>query len=219
MAPVPDRETIVIIGAGGHARVVADLILVDHPQFDLIGAVDPDPAVSNLAGRPILGDDEVLADLQRNGLRLAVVGLGDNSRRAQAAANLARLGLSSPVLVSARASISPGAVLGQGVVVMPGAVINTGARVGDFAIVNSGAVVEHDCVVGDFAHLAPNSTLTGGARLGEGALLGAGATVIPGRTVGARAIVGAGACVVADLPADVVALGVPARIVSQSSSR
>jgi UDP-perosamine 4-acetyltransferase len=216
---VTERAPVIVVGAGGHGAVVADILLSDHPRFELMGFTDANAKAVGPFGYPVLGDDSVLASLHAEGLRHALVGLGDNGRRAQAAAVLAGIGLDSPTLISARAAVSSRATLGVGVVVMPGAVINAGAQIGDFAIVNSGAVVDHDCRVGRFAHLAPNCTLAGQVVVGPHCFVGAGASVIPGVSLGAGAVVGAGACVLADVPDEVVAIGVPARPMPPKAAR
>jgi len=217
---MPDRaRALVVVGAGGHAKVVVELFRQGRRRFDLIGFTDLDPSPRRVADLPVLGDDEQLARLRDEGVRFAFAALGQNELRAQAGARLAALGYDLPNAVSRQAAVSPSADLGRGVAIMAGAVINAEAVVGDLAIINSGAVVEHDCQVGEAAHLGPNSVVAGGVTIGARSFLGAGASVIPGIRIGADVRVGAGACVICDLADGVLAVGVPARVIRPATGR
>lgn len=212
---MPLKRPLVVVGAGGHAKVLADLIAAGG-RYRVVGAVDPKPngAAAKHSGLTILGGDELLPRLKAKGVSHAAVGVGaspDTAPRAALRRALAALGFRLPALVHPRAIVSPGAALGDGSQVMAGAVVNAGARLGAGAVVNTGAVVEHDCAIGDDAFVGPGATLGGNVRLGDGAFVGLGATVNPGLTIGARAIVGAGAVVVKDVRAGATAVGVPAR--------
>ncbi len=213
-----DAELRVLVwGAGGHGRVVADVVRAAGGT--VVGFVDGDPG--KVGRPPVPGAPPVLlaeADLLRvlgdgragdGGWNALAPGIGDNRARLRAF-GLAQ-GAAWPALVHPSAVVSPSARTGEGTVVMPRAVLNADARVGRAAIVNTGAIVEHDCRVGDGAHLSPGCVLAGGARVGEGAWVGAGATVLPGVSVGPWAVVGAGAVVVRDVPGGTVVAGVPAR--------
>jgi UDP-perosamine 4-acetyltransferase len=208
---VADPAPLVIVGAGGHAKVVIDIFRAHAAAFRLVGVTDADPRAREVNGAPVLGDDAQLAELRRQGVAFAFVALGDNARRADLAARVIGLGFRLANAVSPGALVSPSATLGVGVAVMAGAVINAEAVVGDGAIVNSGAVLEHDTRIGRFAHLGPNSTVAGRAQVGDRTLIGAGATVIPGVRIGSDVVVGAGAVVVTALESGVVAVGAPAR--------
>jgi UDP-perosamine 4-acetyltransferase len=204
-------EPVVIVGAGGHAKVVIELLRAQGRA--IAGLTDADPSPRSALDVPVLGEDNALPGLRAGGIRHAFVAIGDNAAREAAARKAIDLGFTLVNALSPAAAISPTARLGQGVAVMAGAVINADAFIGDLAIVNSGAVVDHDCHLEPGCHVGPGAALAGGVRLGAGVLIGVGASVTPGRAIGARTIVGAGACVVADLPAGVVAIGVPARVV------
>jgi sugar O-acyltransferase (sialic acid O-acetyltransferase NeuD family) len=204
-----DRMTagVLVFGAGGHGRVIADaLVAAGEP---ILGFLDEEKAPGTvIAGLPVLG---AASSQDLVGARVAL-GIGDNAARARIAADLEEKGASLLTVVHPRAVVARSALLGDGTVVMALAVINADARIGRGAIINTGAVVEHDCDVGNFAHISPNATLGGGVSVGEITHIGIGATVLPKRRIGARSVMGAGAVVVHDLPDDVVAVGVPARI-------
>jgi UDP-perosamine 4-acetyltransferase len=196
---------VVVIGAGGHARVCVDALV--HSGHRVLGVRSSDPPIAGLE-LPWLGDDLALGG---DGCERVFVAIGDNSARERVARRAAAAGLALVVARGDGAVVSPTAVVAAGVLLAPNAVVNAAARIGEGAIVNTAAVVEHDCEVGEFAHLAPGSILGGGVRVGALALVGLGARVLPGVTVGERAIVGAGAVVVGDVAPGTTVKGVPAR--------
>lgn len=201
---------VVVFGAGGHGKVVADAAL--SQGLDVLGFLDDDP---KRASGAVLGALEVrggLSWLEGHPAVWVALGIGDNATRRRLMDRLERLGARLATVTHRSAVISPTAHLGPGAVVLANAVVNPDARVGQGAIVNTGAIVEHDVQVGAFAHVSPNAALGGGASLGAGSHLGLGAQILPQCSVGEHSVVGAGAVVVRDLPRGVVAYGVPARV-------
>lgn len=208
------RERLVLWGAGGHARVVAELATLEG-RFELVGLLDDvNSARHGTApfGVPVLGTGELLPTLLEEGVRHLVVAIGSCSARLELTARAEALGFECPTLVHPRAFVSPTAVLGGGTVVAAFGHVGPGSTVGKAVIVNTGASVDHDCRIGDGAHIAPGAVLGGGVSIGRGAWVGLGSSVIQDRTVGERSTVGAGSVVVRDLPARVVAWGSPARV-------
>jgi sugar O-acyltransferase (sialic acid O-acetyltransferase NeuD family) len=198
---------ILILGAGGHAKVVADILLTQGQL--VIGFLDDNPATwgSTLFGLPVLGPIDTFTDHAPTGLILAI---GSNRARRAIAARLNPRRAHWVNAIHPRATIARSARLGRGVVVAAGAILNPDCQLGDHAIVNTSATVDHDSVVGDYAHLAPGCHLAGDVRVGAGALLGVGVSVKPGCAIGDWATVGVGAAVVRNIPPNVVAHGVPA---------
>jgi sugar O-acyltransferase (sialic acid O-acetyltransferase NeuD family) len=139
----------------------------------------------------------------------AVLAIGDNRTR-QRFADPARCRFAT--IVHPRAIVDPSVKLGPGTVVFAGAVIQPDTTLGAHVIVNTGASIDHDCWLDDFVHIAPGVRLAGNVSLDTGAFLGIGSVAIPGARVGEWTTVGAGAAVIQDVPADVVAAGVPARV-------
>ncbi len=211
---MPAGTPIVIWGAAGHAKVVADVVRM-LPAFELAGLIDdttPQRRGELHYGIPILGGREVLDGLLASGTRL-MFGFGDNAARLRIGAEMAARGFVFPTLVHPTAVVSPSAQIGAGSFVAAGAIVNPDARVGAQVIVNSGAIVEHDSEVGDGVHLSPRACLSGWVRVGRGSWIGGGAVVRDRITIGARCVVGVGSVVVADIPDAVVAHGCPARVI------
>lgn len=204
-----EPQTVSVLGAGGHARVVVSTLRA--AGFTVAGLYDDDPAKwgTSLAGVPVLGPLD-----QATGL--AVIGIGHNPTRRSIAARLRTLTWIS--VVHPAAWVDPSVRLGAGTVVFAGTVIQPDAVLGDHIIVNTGATVDHDCVLGDFVHVAPGCHLAGHVALGTGAFLGIGSAAVPGVRIGAWATVGAGGVVIADVPDGAVAVGVPTHIIRQEDS-
>jgi UDP-perosamine 4-acetyltransferase len=205
------KERVVILGGGGHAKVVAD-ILEEMGRFEIAGYIAPEASAKGLFGYRWLGRDVDV--LQYAGSTF--VAIGDNRSRLNSIEGLKRRGARLINAVHPSAVVSKHAELGEGIAIMAGAVINACTRVGDGAIINTNASVDHDCGIGACAHIAPGVTLAGHVTVAEGVFLGAGSAVIPGVTIGPWTTVGAGSVVVDDLPGSVLAFGVPAKIRRQN---
>jgi len=207
---------IYVYGAGGHGKVVADLLLA--AGLPVIGFVDDCPSRlgSTVLDFLVAGNGEWLRAKESREAVAVALGIGDNRARQDVAERCRSWGFEIATAIHPRATVSSSAVTGAGTVVMAGAVINADARLGLGVIVNTGAVVEHDCLLGDYAHLSPNAALGGAARLGPLSHVGLGAVVLPGVAVGSETIIGAGAVVVRNIPERVVATGVPARVQPQA---
>jgi UDP-perosamine 4-acetyltransferase len=209
---------IVIIGAGGHGKVVLDILRAGG-RYEPVGFLDADSALAGtmVGGLPVLGAANLLPRLrQQQKVHAAVVAIGDNRTRARYAQLLREQGFELITTVHPSAVVSPTARLGANVVVAAGAVICTEAVVGDSAIINTAAIVDHEVQVGAATHVSPGVCLAGRVSVGPSAFLGIGAQVLPCLSVGEGATVGAGAVVLQDVPAFATAVGVPARVVKVS---
>jgi len=203
------ESTLLVLGAGGHGRVVADAAL--RSGWTRVFATDRDPARCRgelLPGVALLELEAALSTGLAVSHRVHVA-IGDaGGRRAESEAMGAARWAS---VVHPDATVSPHAVFDGGCFVAAQAVVGPGARLGAGVIVNHGAVVDHDNHIGNWCHIAPRATLGGGVTVGDGVLVGAGATVLPGLAICAGATIGAGAVVTAPVTQPGVYSGVPAR--------
>lgn len=202
--------TLVILGAGGHAEVVADAALCQHHasgEAPELLYLDDDPA---RRGRLLRGGRvaDVLASWGNWPGATFLPGIGDNATRARVTAAVTG---TYGVAIHPAAILAADVTCGPGTLVVAGAVVNTGTSIGRHVILNTGCSVDHHCVVGDFVHIAPGARLGGGVTAGEGAFIGMGAMILPGIRVGPWATVGAGAVVTRDVAAEMTVVGVPAR--------
>lgn len=201
--------SLLILGASGHGRVVADAAL-RAGHFTAVCATDRDPARCRgelLPGVGVLPCEAVLP-----GADAVHVAIGNNTAREREARAVGIDRLAS--VLHPQATVSPHAVISPGCFIAAQAVIAPAARVEAGVIVNHGAVIDHDVVVGAFSHLAPGATLAGGVKVGAGVLIGAGARVLPGVAICDRVTVGAGAVVHQDITEPGTYAGIPARRVS-----
>lgn len=198
-------STLLILGAGGHGRVVADAALLSD-AWDRVLASDEDPARCRDALLP--GVEAILFDEARELAGPVHVAVGDGADRERLSRPfMARLA----TVTHTRATVSRHARVGAGSFLAAASIVAPGATVGMGAIVNHGAIVDHDCTVGDFTHIAPQAALGGGVRIGARVLLGSGAHVLPGLSVCDGALIGSGAVVCRDIVEPGTYAGVPAR--------
>jgi sugar O-acyltransferase (sialic acid O-acetyltransferase NeuD family) len=198
---------IVIVGAGGQGRIVAD-ILGDRAA----GFVDDSPA---LHGTTVLGLRVFAScdDIEHDGV---IVAIGDNALRRAITERLITEHLATAI--HPFASIARSATIGEGAMISAGAIVLPRVALGRGVLLNTKSSADHDCVLDEFVHLAPAATLGGNVRIGTETTIGPAATVVSNITIGARVVIGAGAVVLRDLPHDVTAWGVPARITSDRRS-
>lgn len=207
---------ILIVGAGGHGQVVADIL---HEQFVAregsesvvpeLAFLDADPSLlgTRIVGIPVVGTPDDLPGTEHAGI---VIALGDNRGRADLAREILGADTKQVSAVHPSAIVARSVRLGAGVMICAGAVVNPETDIGDGVIVNTGSSIDHHCSIAAFAHIAPGAHLGGTVTIGTGALVGLGASVLPNAVVGEWAVVGAGAVVVNDVAPGSTVLGCPA---------
>lgn len=203
---------VAVIGAGGHAKVVLDCLAA--AGIPVAGVVDE----RRNDGRTVCGFS-VVGDIAQLDADAFVIAIGDNDKRRSAYVRHLQQGYDACTCIHPSAIVSPSATVGPGAVVLAGVIVNPESHVSEDAIVNTGARIDHECLIGAHAHVAPAVALAGGVSIGEGAFLGIGTVVLPKVSVGAWATCGAGAVVTRDVPADVTAVGVPARVVGPRGAK
>lgn len=206
---------VILIGAGGHAKVLIEALRLAN--IPIVGIVDaqPDLRGTSILGVPVVGGDDVIDRHSPEQVMLvnAIGSIRQPERRVSLFETYHRKGYRFQSVVHPSAVISLETLLGEGAQVMAGVIIQPGVRVCRNTIVNTRTSIDHDCIICDHAHLAPGVTLSGGVTVGRGSHIGAGATVIQGITIGSGSMVGAGAVVIRDVPDGATVMGVPAKTV------
>jgi UDP-N-acetylbacillosamine N-acetyltransferase len=218
---MPTGKKLVIWGAGGHAMVVAD-ILRCQGGFEIIGFLDDsNPARWRQAfcGSTILGGQDCLPSLISDGVNTIIIAIGDCAARIKLASIAKAAGFSLATAIHPSATIAADVTIREGSVIAAGAILNPAVRIGANVIINTAASIDHECLIEDGVHISPGAQLGGAVRVCRGAWVAIGATVIPKVCIGERSLVGAGAVVVHDLPADVIAYGVPAKVIRSIESK
>lgn len=214
-------KKIVLIGAGGQCKVIIDIIKSKN-QYEIVGITDKNQIEQMVLDIPIIGDDSILEDLYKSGVEYAFICIGALNNmhlRNLIYSNLRKIGFKIPSLIHNNAIVSQYSHIGIGTCVMAGAIINPEAVVKENCIVNTGAVVEHDCVIGNNTHISPNACIAGACFIGDNCHIGIGSSIIQCVNVGNNVTVGAGAVVINDLQDNVVAAGVPAKVIKIKNSQ
>lgn len=197
---------MILIGASGHAKVIASILEEQGEQLSYL--VDTDPSVTSLLNYQVIGQKEFVPSSES-----VIISIGSNTIRKKLAKQWSlKFGraIHPTVVVDKRVDV------GEGTVIMAGVVINSSTKIGNHCIINTSASIDHDCEVGDFVHVSPGARVCGGITVGEGTHIGAGATIIPNIKIGKWAIIGAGAVIIKDVPDFAVVVGNPGRIIKRS---
>jgi acetyltransferase EpsM len=208
------KRQILVWGAGGHAKVVADLLRSNG--FHVAGFIDDhNPARSGemFCGAKVSARTDSFV---RAGVRDIIIAIGDNRVREQKAKLAQTQGFKLASVVHPYSAMASDVKLGVGTVVMAGAVINSGSMIGENSIINTSASIDHDCVLADNVHISPGARIAGGVQIGRGTWIGIAATIIEKIRLGENIIVGAGAVVIRNVASGAVVVGVPARKIKSS---
>lgn len=192
-----------LIGAGGHAKVVRDIL--DACSIPFSGVVTDNLKEVTFMGKKILHSIDEVDE--------AIICVGNNRTRKKLAEELSQQGVTFGMGIHPSVIMSKYASVDEGTVIMQGVVIQTCAKIGKHCIVNTSASIDHDNVLGDFVHISPHATLCGEVEVGEGTWIGAGTVVKQCVKIGKWSIIGAGSVVVNDIPDGVLAYGNPCKII------
>ena len=207
-------KKIVLIGGGGLARILLDLIR-DLAEYEIVGILDSQLKEGQIIqGVSVMGSDDLLSKLYADNVKNACVAVGSikaDNRKKMLYEKAKHIGFTIPSLIHSQAIISKSSEIQEGVYIMAGVIIQTGSSIGENVLIYSGAIVEHDCQIKRNSHICPGSILSGGCIIGENSYIGAGATVIQGVKIGTDVTVGAGSAVISDVPDGVTVKGVPAK--------
>jgi len=207
-------KKIIILGAGGHGRVLLDLM--ENLRLNFVGFVDEDPSLKGktICGHKVLGDENYLTNNFRPSEIILVNGIGttDSTRkREKLFVKMKNLGFHFQTLIHPFSFVSPRAQLAEGVQIMAGAVIQIGSSLGENVIVNTKASLDHDCQIAANCHIAPGATLSGNVTIQKNVHIGTGATIIQGVLLGESSFVAAGSLVCKNIEANCRVKGVPAK--------
>lgn len=204
------NNPIIIIGNGGHASVLTEILLAQGEK--ILGFTAP-VLEKNCFNLPYLGMDEIIQNYPTTEVEL-VLGLGmiqPSPWREKIFNHFRGMGYQFKSIIHRSAIIAPSVKLGQGVQIMAGAIVQTNTTIADNTIINTGTLIDHDCQIGPQIHIAPGTRISGNVHIQEGTHIGTGATIIQGVHIGANCLIGAGAVVVKNIKNNVKALGVPAK--------
>ena len=207
-------DEIILLGGGGHAKVLIDLINISG-QFEISGILDTQLEMgTKVLNVPVLGDGDLLPGLYSKGIKNACIAIGsvrDNTRRRKLFDKVKQIGFLVPCLLHPQAIIvSKNVHFSEGVQIMAGVNIQTDSHFKENTIINTGAIIEHDCSIGSHVHICPGAVISGGCTVGDGTFIGAGVTVMQEINIGKCVTVAAGAVVVKDVPDRSMVKGVPA---------
>ena len=207
------EAAIIILGAGGHAKVLIEALLASSAVIKGIVDSNPTLAGSRILGVPVLGGDDVVDEFTPSQIRLVngVGSIGLPILRQRLYERFKVSGYDFATVIHPSAVVASDVILGEGAQIMAGAVIQPGCHIGINSIINTRASVDHDSIVGEHVHVAPGVTMSGCVKIGMGSHIGTGATLIQGKSIGRGCLVAAGAVVTKDIADGAMVRGVPAR--------
>jgi sugar O-acyltransferase (sialic acid O-acetyltransferase NeuD family) len=216
-------QKVVILGAGGHARETLETFLQANqvtPQWKVLGYIDDDPQKHGLILNdcPVLGGFDWFASVDVSSVRV-ICAIGDNAARYRLVRRVEARGLQFCNAIAPTAIISDYASLGMGLMIFAGAIINTQAVIDDHVIVNVGVSVSHDSHIASFCNLNPGVHIAGNVQINTGVDVGMGTVVKQSVAIGEWSVIGAGSVVISDIPSNVTAVGLPAKVIKERKEK
>lgn len=205
---------LLIAGAGGHGKVVADAANA-MKCWDMISFLDDHVGAEKVLDFPVLGGFNDAASLLADFPDI-VVAVGDNVKRVTLINKFSQLGFNLPAVIHPSAVISPFSTIGLGTVIFAQTAVNPGASLGKGCIINTGATVDHDCAVDEGVHLSPGVHLAGEVKIGKNTWVGTGSSIIQQVSVGENVIIGAGSVIIKPVENNVTVAGVPGKVIKRN---
>ena len=212
-------KNLIILGSGGHSKVVGETAL-ENKNINEIAYLDDKFSKKNFFqnnsyNNKVIGKiDDIFTSSIRNKYELGFVAIGDNLLRKTLFEKLINLGYTCPNLINSKASVSPTALVKQGVAILANAVIQPEVQIGLGTIINTSAIVDHESLISEYTHICPGVNIAGQVKIGSNCFVGIGSSIIQNITIGNNVIIGAGSLVINDIPSNSKAYGVPAKIVT-----
>jgi len=206
-------DKILLYGAGGHAKNVIDAIEKER-KYEIVGIIDDNSDLhgKSYCGYPIIGGFDILGERRyRDSKIIIAITCGEVSCKLYR--KVKSLGYDLGVVIHPSAVIARDVCIGPGTMIMANAVVNINVKIGTNVIINTGAIVEHDCEISDFVHIAPGAHLAGAVKVDKASMVCLGASIIEFIRIGENSVIGAGAVVINDIPNNVTAVGIPAKII------
>jgi len=209
-------KKVLLIGAGGHCKVVLD-VLLQNKNYSIIGIIDLKKNIgSRIFDIGVIGDDNGLKKYFKRGIKhcfITIGSTGNPEKRIKIYKFVKEIGYNLINVISSNSIISNFASIGEGCYFAPGSIINADSVLGNNCIVNTGAKIDHDCLIGDNIHISPGVTLSAGVKIGNATHVGTGSSIIQYVTIGNNTLIGAGSVVTKDIPSNVIAYGNPCKII------
>ncbi len=213
------KTDLVVFGTGGHAKEVSEAILAaiaDGENFNFLGFLDQSRGNKMVQSFPVLGDEVWLKN--NKGVKV-VVAIGNPKYRRRVVQKINAIDQNRfQTIIHPKAYIGNNCKIGSGSMIFAGSVLTCEITIGEHVIVNVGTTISHEVNMESFVTLAPQCAVCGAVSINEGADIGAGTTIIQGQSIGAWSIVGAGAVVIRNIPANVTAVGNPAKVIKERAS-
>lgn len=208
-----ESNQVLVYGGSGHAKVVIDII-EQQGKCRIAGLIDDNPKLQGqkFCGYRIVGGFDQLNGNTYKSYQI-IIAVGENRVRKKLCKKLVSLEYQFITVVHPSAQIGRSVSISSGTTIMANVVVNPDTKVGAHVILNTGATIDHDCVIGDFVHISPGVHIAGNVVIGELSHIGIGVNIIQGVKIGENSLIGAGAAVVEDIPDDVIAVGVPAKVI------
>lgn len=206
-------DKVLIIGASGHAKVIIEVVEFNK-QYEIFGLIDSfKEKGGKLMNYEILGSEDIIPNLVKQGVTKGIIAIGDNWTRYQLHAKIKKLApdFEFVTIVHHSATISVSAKIGKGTAILAGVKINTHAQVGNFCILNTNSSFGHDCKMEDFSSIAPGVTVGGNVKIDFCTAISLGANIIQGIDIGKHSIIGAGSLIVHDVNDFKLIYGVPGK--------